>query len=265
MQQVSHLSELVLDEWAADELSALERGRVAGHLAICEHCRERHEALERDRRAFLAAAPSFHVHAARFVSSPADRAAVEPAEAELRPSSERELAPRRLRLAARQSALLVASSFVAMAAAALLVVWIGHSGERTSVKGQPHIGWFVKRGDQVRRGRADEPLHPSDELRFVYSSDAPRYFALFNLDARSAAVYFPSGSSGVRVRSGSDVALGFSVELDDQLGTERVWALFCEDTFEVEPLRAALLATGRLPELPGCIAEVVALQKVARE
>jgi hypothetical protein len=264
MQHVTHLSELVLDEWAAQELSTLESDRVAQHLATCEDCRERHEALERERHAFLAAAPSFHVHAARFVSSAGVRAGVRQAQAEPRPSSEGQLGPHRVRSAARQSALLVASSIAAMAAAAVLVVWVaGPAEQRTNIKGQPHIGWFVKRGNQVRRGQADEPVYPRDELRFVYSSDAPRYFALFNLDARSATVYFPPGANGARVRAGSDLALDFSVELDDQLGTERVWALFCDQSFEVEPLRAALHATRRLPEPPGCTAELVALQKVA--
>jgi hypothetical protein len=260
MQYLNHVSELVLDELATRELDSRESDRVAEHLASCDQCRERHEALERERAAFLAAAPSFEAHAARFVSAAAAERAERSVETEPRPSTVRPVAPL---ISARQSAWLVASSVAAMAAAALLVVWLGQPLERTYSKGQPHIGWFVKRGDQVHRARADEPLYPRDDLRFVYSSEAPRYFALFNRDAKSAAVYFPPGPSAARVRAGNDVALDFSVELDEQLGTERVWALFCEDGFEIEPLRAALLATGRLPERPGCVAEVIALQKVS--
>jgi hypothetical protein len=271
MQHLNHLTELVLDEWAAQELGSREREQVAEHLARCEHCRGRHEALERERASFLAAAPSFAIHAARFVSSTRELdPSSSPSSATLAdPGNPRSSTVRPLvqadpiRTAARQSAALVATSFAAMAAAALLVLWFGQPIERTYTKGQPHIGWFVKRGDEVHRGRMDELLHPRDDLRFVYSSDAPRYFALFNLDARAATVYFPVGPSAVRVRAGNDVALDFSVELDDQLGTERVWALFCEQSFELEPLRAALLATGRLPVRAGCLAELVELQKVA--
>lgn len=271
MQHVDHLTELVLDEWAAQELDSRERVQVAEHLATCEQCRGRHAALERERASFLAAAPSFAIHAARFVGStreldrspsPSSATLAEPGNPRLNTVSPL-VQPDPIRAAARQSAALVATSFAAMAAAALLVVWFGQPIERTYTKGQPHIGWFVKRGDEVHRGRTDEVLHPRDDLRFVYSSDEPRYFALFNLDARAATVYFPVGPSAARVRAGSDVALDFSVELDDQLGTERVWALFCEQSFEVEPLRAALLATGRLPERAGCFAELVELQKVA--
>jgi hypothetical protein len=249
MQHVNHLSELALDEWAAQELSAEESGRVAAHVAACSHCRARHAALERERLAFLVAAPSFEAHAARFVTPTRAEAAasrVEPPRSQL-----------------RQRVLLAASSIAVMAAASLLVLWIGHPVDQTRAKGAPHIGWFVKRGDQVQRGRAEDTLYPRDAVRFIYSSDEPRYFALFNLDARAATVYYPTGREAVRVRAGNDLALDFSVELDEQLGTERVFALFCESSFQVEPLRAALLESGRLPERAGCHADVITLHKAA--
>jgi hypothetical protein len=242
MQHVDHLSELALDEWAAQELSAGESDRVAEHVASCPDCRARHAALERERGAFLAAAPSFEAHAARFV----------------RPAPS---APRRSLL--RQRVLLAVSSAAVMAAASLLVVWMGQPVDQTRAKGAPHIGWFVKRGEQVHRGLAGETLYPRDALRFIYSSDEPRYFALFNLDARAATVYYPSSPRAVRVRAGNDLALDFSVELDEQLGTEHVYALFCESSFQVEPLRAALLESGRLPERPGCRVETITLHQAA--
>jgi hypothetical protein len=82
------------------------------------------------------------------------------------------------------------------------------------------------------------------------------------VDARAASVYYPTGPRAAAVRAGNDVALDFSVELDGQLGEERVYALFCETAVEIEPLRAALSETARLPETAGCQAEVIVLQKV---
>jgi hypothetical protein len=160
--------------------------------------------------------------------------------------------------------MIVAATSVMMLAA-LLVVWTGSPSEVTRSKGAPHVTWFVKRGEQVQRGRTGETLYPGDSLRFVYSSDAPRFLALFNLDAREASVYYPSTPDALRVRAGNEVALDFSVELDALLGTERVYAMFCEETFRLEPLRAALFETGRLPERAGCRSEMITLRKVARE
>jgi hypothetical protein len=260
MQHVNHLSELVLDEWAAQELSGDESDRVAEHVASCPDCRARHTALEHERAAFLAAAPSFEAHAARFVRSA--RAEPGPEHVTRSAASERatdRVEPRRWLL--RQRVLLAASSIAVMAAASLLVVWIGRPLEQTRAKGAPHIGWFVKRGEGVYRGRTGETLYPRDSLRFIYSSDEPRYLALFNLDARGATVYYPSSPEALRVRAGNDLALDFSVELDEQLGIERVYALFCESSFQVEPLRAALLETGRLPERAGCRADIINLHK----
>lgn len=248
MHPVNHeggcLSELALDEWAARELDPHERERVTQHVATCSRCRARHDALERERAEFLAEAPTFADHSR--VAGKTRR-------------------PRHSELRARpkQRALLGASSLVTLAAAAMLVVWADNSIEQTRSKGAPHVGWFVKRGEHVRRGIAGEALHPGDSLRFVYNSEAPRYLALFNSDARSATVYYPNGPTAVLARPGNDVALDFSVELDEQLGNERVYALFCDAAFPVEPLRAALADTGKLPERPGCDHDVVELHKVA--
>ena len=241
------LSEFTLDEWVTGELESSECVRVEAHVASCETCRARHEALEAGRAAFLAAAPTFTAYSMRVTGA------------------QRASRRRPLRASAYpQRALLAGSSLAVLAAAALLVVWTGSPSDQTRSKGAPHIGWFVKRGEHVHRGRAGETLYPGDALRFVYSSDAPRYLALFNLDAREASVYYPSTPSAARIDPGTDVALDFSIELDEQLGTERVHALFCEASFQVEPLRAALFDTGRLPERAGCRSELITLNKAAK-
>jgi hypothetical protein len=243
MYSVNHeggcLSELALDEWVARELSEPESARVAAHVASCAQCRARHRALEAERADFLAKAPSFAEHAAVVCRS------------------QQRVIPLRQRI------LLAATSAATLAATALLVLWSGGKFEETRSKGPAHLSWFVKRGEHVHRGRADEPLYPGDALRFLYSSGEPRYLAIVNVDARAASVYFPSGARAALVRAGNDVALDFSVELDGQLGRERVYALFCETAVEIEPLRAALSETARLPETSGCQAEVIVLQKVA--
>jgi hypothetical protein len=154
------------------------------------------------------------------------------------------------------------SSVMLLAATALLVVRTGSLNQATRSKGAPQLGWFVKRGEQVQRGRTGQTLYPGDSLRFVYSSDAPRFLALFNLVAREASVYYPPTPDAVRVRAGNDIVLDFSVELDELLGTERVYAMFCEESFRIEPLRAALFETGRLPERAGCRTDVITLRKV---
>ena len=163
----------------------------------------------------------------------------------------------------QQRLLLGASSLATLAAAALLLLWTGNPTEPTRSKGGPHVGFFVKRGDHVHRGARGEKLHPADDVRFVYTSESPRYLALFNLDARGATVYYPAGPTAMLARAGSDVALDFSVELDEQLGNERVYAMFCDAAFAVEPLRTALADTGKLPGRPGCSHDVVDVHKVA--
>lgn len=241
MQHVNHeagcVSELALDEWDAGELPPDESAQVAEHVAGCPHCRTRHETLLRERTEFLAAAPSFNAHAVH-ANARAKKSRV------------------------RQRFGLLVSSLTMLAAAALVVVWTGApASEDTRSKGRPHVSFFVKRGGDVHRGRADERFQPGDSLRFLYSSEAARYFAMFNLDAQAATVYFPAGADGVKLPAGNDVPLEFSVELDEQLGREQVYALFCETPFKVEPLRAALLRDKRLTVGAGCNADVITLHK----
>jgi hypothetical protein len=115
----------------------------------------------------------------------------------------------------------------------------------------------------VTRGGAIETVRPGDELRFTYSHPRGAYLALVNLDATAASVYFPSAASeAVRVPAGNDVALPFSVELDGQLGQERVYGVFCEEPFALEPVRAELESRGLPPTLPGCQLDVITLVKV---
>jgi hypothetical protein len=237
------VSELALDEWAAQELSERESARIAAHVAGCEQCGARHAALTQERVEFLAEAPSFADHAARVT--------------ETQRRSQRQV------VSLRQRLLLAAGCAATLAASTLLVLWTGGGFEQTRSKGGPHVSWFVKRGEYVYRGRADEPLYPGDSLRFLYSSDAPRYFALLNLDARSASIFYPAAGQAAAVRTGNDIALDFSIELDGQLGDERVYALFCDTPFAIEPLRAVLEKTAALPAPSGCHSDSITLHKVA--
>jgi hypothetical protein len=110
----------------------------------------------------------------------------------------------------------------------------------------------LKRGESIIEGMPGSALHPGDRIRFVTSSDRPRYLAVLNQDGRGVSVYYPSTGDAAAVPAGSGVPLGFSVVLDDYLGRERVFALFCEQPFAVEPVRAALQAHGTVPVPAGC-------------
>ena len=66
-------------------------------------------------------------------------------------------------------------------------------------------------------------VYPGDLLRFTYSNAAPAYLALLGRDRRSASVYFPAADQAERVAAGRDQALDFSLELDGELGEERLY------------------------------------------
>jgi hypothetical protein len=233
------LTDLMLDAWSSGELDAPQRARAIAHVATCERCRSRHEALEAERSVFYSAAPSFEAHAARFVAVRRTRP---------RPA---------LRMFAFGGAL---AALGAAAAITLLTI----TPATTRFKGGPSLGYFVKRNERVVAGDRNAVLYPGDLVRFTYSAQQPRYLALFGRDARTTTVYYPSGASAVLVQSAHDVALDFSIELDGVLGDEQVHAIFCPDVFTLAPLRQALSDTGQLPVPNTCQKVSLTLHKVPR-
>jgi hypothetical protein len=225
------VSELELDEWLAGELSASEQQRCAKHLQNCSACTARKQAIEQANRAYLARAPDFKALSAL--------TGAELFEHKPRPVRARS----NLRwLGAPLLAACAALAFVALRPATPL-----STGEVTRSKGAPRLGYFIKRGDKITRGEGVASVQPGDALRFVYSADREYYLAIFSADAHGVGVYFPSAAQAERVVAGQDVALDFSVELDETLGRERVTALFCPEAFNVEQVQSALSSGAALP------------------
>jgi hypothetical protein len=77
-------------------------------------------------------------------------------------------------------------------------------------------------------------------------------------------VYFPAPDQAARVAAGRDQALDFSLELDGQLGEERLYLVLCPAGYALAPLRDELEKNGELRAPAGCRLERVALRKEAR-
>ncbi|MGK3985504.1 DUF4384 domain-containing protein [Sorangium sp. So ce136] len=246
------LSELRLDELTAGQLDAAAVQEARAHVAGCSRCAARLSGIEAERASFAASPPPLRLDR----GAPPDRAA------QRARWSRRWLAP-------------AAASALAAAAAGLLFFRFGAAphpdagmaerpGER--VKGAERIGFYVKRGGSVLPGGAGERLLPGDAIQFTYSSAEARYLVILSVDGASqASVYYPSGPVAARIEPGRDVLLPQSTVLDDTLGTERIFGLFCSEALAVEPLRAALAAHPDAPPVPpGCDVDALTAEKVAR-
>lgn len=229
------MSNLVFDRVLGDSAEPSLRAEVLAHVEGCARCALRWEALAEQRTAFLERVPSWrHLHGqqeAKLPSKPARH--------------------------------LLWGGGVALAASLLLTFWLAPNVDKPGFrsKGGPRIGAYVKHGEQVTRADTGSIVFPGDYVRFTYSSDRPVYFALLNRDAQHATTYFPLGRETAQLEAGHDVALDFSIKLDDQPGSERIHGLFCAEPQQLEPLRATLEATGRLSPPPHCHVDVLTLEK----
>ena len=240
------ISDLAFDEWLSGECSLEARNQLEAHLTSCVRCRLRCDSLVQQRALFLERAPDWQ----RFVAARATAR-------EQRPSSRRH----------DQRSYRVPAAGIALAASlAVAFLTLSERAPSTRAKGGPRIGAYVKRKESVVRAQAGYRVQPGDRLRFVYSSSSPTYFALLHRDERSATVYYPLAAHGEWVSAGRDVALDFSIELDDLPGVEQLNGVFCTKPVLLEPLRAELAKSGSLPKLPDCTVDVLELSKTeARE
>jgi hypothetical protein len=227
------ISDLKLDQWRAGELAENVAAKLREHVATCERCAARRQQLLAQAEQMLR----------RFPEPP-------------RPAVPATLASR-----------WVAAS-AGLAAAAALIFWIGgRRGEdaETRTKGSSHISFFVKRGDQVSPGRNGERVQPGDRLRFSLTTTRPQSVGIFGRDSTGAAfVYYPQAARSQSVGKVRDLALDTSVELDASLGSEAIFAVFCDEDFDLASLKQSLSKTAALPPLPGCTIDTLELLKVTK-
>jgi hypothetical protein len=115
-------------------------------------------------------------------------------------------------------------------------------------------------------GGPGEHLRPGDQLRFTATLERPKHLAILSRDARGvASVYYPAGAVTTALAAGADIALENSVELDDALGEERIFAVFCDAAIEVEELRSTLERTGDIQAGPGCTLDRSAFVKEPKQ
>ena len=235
------ISDLSFDAWRADELGAERVGELERHLVDCGRCRQRQQDLERQAARFLAKAPSL--------------AAREHARGEI-------VQPTLSMGGKRSRRRWLIPSALAFSAAATLALLLrpsprpGQITEGTHIKGQSHITFHVQHGGSVQPGTEGHVVFPGDQLRFSATTAKPAHLAILSLDgAHVASVYFPPGPTSQRFGVVSNQPLDSSVVLDDTLGQERLWALFCDRPFALEPLRSRLEREGTLHAPEGCSME----------
>ncbi|WP_437500048.1 zf-HC2 domain-containing protein [Sorangium sp. So ce1099] len=250
-------SDLRFDRLLAGELAPAEEQATRAHLDGCGRCAARFAALEAARAAFLADPPPLRLPAPPRTPAPAVRWS-------------------------RARALVPAVTAALGAAAVLALVLrtrppagptgddrgarVAQAAQGTRTKGgDGRIGFYVARGEGAVPGGPGEVVHPGDRLQFTYAAAEAGYFALLSVDgARKASIYFPAGAAAAPIQAGEEVPLPSSVVLDETLGPETLYGLFCSAPVDLEPIRAALESAPERPPAPaGCRVDRLQIDKRA--
>jgi hypothetical protein len=230
---IEHVSDLTWDRLHADCLAPALADQARQHAAGCPRCAERGAALAAEHGRFVAAPP-----------------------------------PLRAMVPARRAWPAIVS---ALAVAAVVLAIVGVRPDRppgaTETKGGFGVTVFAGRDrDAVPLGTGD-PIFPGDRLQLSYSAERAGHLAALAIDgAGHVEVYFPAGATMTwPAAAGHRVALPASTELDDVLGEERLWIVFCDRPQPLAPLVAALRERGIAAEPPpACEVQRLRFDKRAR-
>ncbi len=268
-------SEFFLDRVDANEVSTEARLRFERHCENCAECRARMEDRQRARRHFDLESPA---RAPRILLSPGAPPIPFP------PGSPQNAQPLAPSATARALPLrkVPAWAWLIPAAAALLLVVLkpgsevpggfGAAGRANQqvpedpavrAKGGFRLGFFVRRGNSVFRGGHGESLRPGDALQFTVSAPRAGYLAVLSRDGSGqSSVYYPEGKRAAPVEAGEQI-LPQSTVLDDVLGHEKLHAVLCEQSFELQSVLERV-AEGRGAPLggPGCSVDTIEIEKV---
>jgi hypothetical protein len=235
------LSDLTVDRLLADELDPADHRAAQAHVGSCARCSARVAELDGDRARYRLAPPPFPAHRER----------------------------RSARWGRWRPWLVPVGAIAAAAGLVLLLRPGGRSPmteDATHVKGSIRLGFYVKRGDSVHTARSGDVVHPGEAVRFTYTTRTPGYLALVSRDGSGeVSVYYPDEPAAAPLPPAEDEPLPGSIVLDDALGFEAVYAVFCSEPPAVTSLVAQLRRGQDLVTIPGCSVDKAILEKRPHE
>jgi hypothetical protein len=158
---------------------------------------------------------------------------------------------------------------LATAAALALVLGPGtqtEDDEYVGIKGEASFELVAQReAGQAFPVKAGATLKPKDKVRFVVSPGAARFVLVGSLDgAGTFSVYHPFGAGQSEPLGGpARLELASTIELDETVGTERVYVVLSETPVTAAALEAAVKVNPASPQLDGAKVLVREFVKVA--
>ena len=229
------ISDLAIDRYLAEVLTAQRRSALESHAETCARCGERLSVLRNDAASLRESLPALPQAQRSGFGWPV---------------------------------------WIAVAAGLLLAValgrrWPGSEAESvdtdravavTRTKGRAQLTTYLRRDARVRVFDG-ETVRAGDELAFAYTSSADVHLALFDVDGGRVTAVFPAGEQTFAAEAGVGIDLDVAVALDGSPREEAIVAVFCDEPQPIRALRE-VVASGSAPP-SGCHLSTTALPKEA--
>jgi len=215
MNEQHEIGTVELTGWFCGGGGSAEREWIAAHVSGCLLCRNRLEALRREKEHFLRSAP-------------------------LAPAVALETAPvARLRVSWRP--LYAAAAVLAVALGAGIAFRPQRQGDTARIKGPVAVHMFVQ-ADSGAVKRPESVYYPGERVQLTYSCGAENRLVLLSIDQTGAiTIYYPAqGDTSIALEPGQDRPLPNSIELDSYTGPELFVAWFTGTAATVAAVRAAV-------------------------
>jgi hypothetical protein len=256
-------SRFTLASLRAGDLSQAEAGKVEAHVERCADCRATLDEIDSNVAEYE---PRAADHLARLLA----RIEREPPELQVAP-------PR----AGRSGVVKVTIAVGGLAVAAMLALVLvpaltdpGSAEDRADIrfKGALALELVAKRDDRQFRVAEGTELLPGDALRFVVSTGAPGWIAVFSIDGNGRrSQFYPDTEPAtdpdpLRIAAGGRHELPGSIILDEARGHEDIVTVFARARFDRDMVQKAVTdALGRrgiAPQLgPGFTVRIVRVIK----
>ena len=131
---------------------------------------------------------------------------------------------------------------------------------------------FIHNGEKARLAIDGEQVYPGERVGFQISAAQAGYLLIAGQDeASNTYLGYPQDREGAASRlevngAPGPIKLDQALLLDDVLGTEKLVAMYCPDTFSFEDLEPLLTRDTTPPSLTlenGCVVQTLTLQKIA--
>jgi len=221
---------LAIEQYSAGELTGPAAAALEEHLKSCQSCRAYSVKLKKEHEEFLRVHPFEEFLTAGVTEKRGERWY--------------DSLKATLSFPALRPVLVPAAVLLVAVAVVPFIARLGNkqAGNDIRYKGPEALSYIYKRDGVVHKSASHDLFRGGDQVQIFYSSASDRYLSLFSIDSKGIVSFYQpdprSALCSISAGKGSTIAYPKSIELDSTQGAELVVAVFSDEPFDTNQIKA---------------------------